>query len=132
MKLRFERQAQQAIKLTWGHGRYLDPWSIVHLLTGLLLGIVGLWLGLSLWSTVIITVALTSLYEGFEMLLGIVEDWQNSLLDVLIAAIGVWAAYTLLNTAEFSTQFITFMAVGILALTLLYAGWRYYLRHRMQ
>ena len=130
MQFRFERQAKQAIRLTWGHGRYLDPWSISHLLTGLLFGVLGLLLALPFWKILVIVVVLAVLYEAFEMRLGIIEGWQNSLLDVLFAVIGVWLTYRYFATFSFSVLGSVFVGVGVLALLMLYSGWRYHLRHR--
>ena len=63
MRLHFERQAKQAIRLTWGHGRYLDPWTILHFLTGFLFGIVGLLFIFPLWKALLVITILTTLYE---------------------------------------------------------------------
>ena len=57
------------MRLTWGHGRYLDPWTILHLLTGSLLGIVALWFALPLWEMIIAITVVTVLYEVLEMAL---------------------------------------------------------------
>ena len=129
MKLTFEKRAPQAIRLTWGHGRYLDPWSFLHLLTGVLLGILWLWFEVSLWEALATTALLAVLYEGFEMWLEIIEDWQNSLLDVVVAVAGTWLAYFALSSATPALQTWSFIGLGLLALVLLYSGWRYHHIH---
>ncbi len=91
-----------------------------------------MWLGLSLWAVLLATTILTALYELVEMALGIIEDWQNAFLDVIIAVAGAWAAYVYLDTVATSTQIIVFVATGALSLVLLYAGWRRYLRRRIR
>lgn len=79
---------------TWKHGHYVDLWSVVHFLSGLLIGTGLFWLGFSFVWACIIAVALVLLWELYEWMLKIIEVTPNVLLDIVIGIIGfLCAAY---------------------------------------
>ncbi len=65
-------------------GEYVDWWSIVHVLSGLLLGL----LNVSLLKTVVVLV----LWEVVEGLAGVKEPRTNRIADVLIGLLGWFLA----------------------------------------
>jgi NADH:ubiquinone oxidoreductase subunit 6 (subunit J) len=67
-------------------GEYVDWWSIVHVLSGILLGL----LSVSLLKTVVVLV----LWEVVEGLAGVKEPRTNRIADVLIGLLG-WFLATL-------------------------------------
>ena len=79
---------------TWKHGRYVDLWSVVHFLSGLLIGTGLYWLGLSFLWACAAAFTLVLLWEVYEWVLGIVEVTPNVLLDIVIGIVGfLCAAY---------------------------------------
>ena len=73
---------------TWKHGRYVDLWSLVHLLSGALLASGLFWLGLSFGWAFLSAIALLIAWELYEWLLGIIEVTPNVALDIIIGLAG--------------------------------------------
>lgn len=126
---RFERPAPKLILPGFGHGRFIDAWTIVHVMSGIVLGALGLLIGLDDTTLLLITLTLLFLYELGESLAGIAEDVENVLSDIFFgfagAATVVWVnTYVQLSTSH------TFQ-IGIIALLIglsgLYVGWRTHL-----
>jgi hypothetical protein len=79
---------------TWKHGRYIDLWSFVHLLSGSLLCILLSSLGLRFLLALALVTALLCLWEVYEWLLKILEVPTNVATDLLIGMAGfLLAAY---------------------------------------
>jgi hypothetical protein len=124
----FERPGREAVKLAWGHGRYLDAWSFVHLISGLLSGIAVTAFGLPLWLGLLIILVAALLYEGLEMALGIIENIGNVIADIVLAVLGTAVAYWLFGSWDFRALAIAFAIFAALNLTLVSLGWRHHLR----
>jgi len=79
----------------WKHGRYVDTWSVVHLLSGMLLGS-GLYkLGYGLvWAGLFALFAML-LWELFEWVVKISESLPNIALDIVIGLLGFLLAFCL-------------------------------------
>ena len=129
MRLHFEPPGRDRIKFAFGHGRFLDAWSVVHLLSGLLMGIVLVAFAVPLVSAFLVVVALATLYEAFEMVTGIIENLANVIVDVVLATIGLLAAYWLLAGRAPLELALAFAAIGAIDLVLVYLGWRHHLRY---
>lgn len=130
----FESQASKFFNLGWEHGRYADYWSAVHVLTGLLLGALGLFFGFSLPETFITSAILAVLYECVEAALKVAEDIQNVLTDIVLVAVGPLIVFSLFPAIEFSRAHLAFfMCVLFLAeLVLLRQGWNAYLKDALR
>lgn len=128
---RFERPAPKLMLPGFGHGRFIDAWTIVHVMSGIVLGALGLLVGMDNPTLLVSTLALLFLYELFESLLGIVEDVENALSDVFFgfagAATVIWInTYVQLSSSHtFQIAIIAFL-VGLSGL---YVGWRTHLVH---
>lgn len=128
---RFERPAPRLILSGFGHGRYVDAWTIVHIMSGIVLGALGLLIGLSDSTLLFSTLVLLFLYELTESLTGIVEDVENALADIFFGFAG--AAFVIwMNTyVQLSDSYM--FQIGIIALLValsgLYVGWRTHLVH---
>jgi len=73
----------------WGEGRYIDLWTIPHILAGVLLCGFLYWFGISLPINIIITSIIVIGWEFFEFhFLGVHEHLTNSFIDILVALIG--------------------------------------------
>lgn len=130
MAFRFERRASRAILFTFGHGRYLDAWSLLHVATGAVLGFTGLLLGLSWWTGLSLILVGLFLYEVFEAYMGIAEDVENALADVLCGALGAGGVYLYENIVR-PVAFPLWAISLATALLILFLGWRSYLRRRL-
>jgi hypothetical protein len=128
---RFERPAPKLILPGFGHGRFIDAWTIVHIMSGIVLGALGLLIGMDNPTLLVSTLALLFLYELFESLLGIVEDVENALSDVFFGFAGA-ATVTWVNTYVQLTNSHTFQIAifaFLIGLSGLYVGWRTHLVH---
>ena len=132
MRFYFEPPGQQRVKLAWGHGRYLDPWSIVHTLSGLMTGIALTGFKLPLWLGILTILVVALLYEVLEMALGIIENVENVIADIILAILGVRAAYWLVGGWDVKVLALAFSIIATLNLGLVYLGWRNHLRGLFQ
>lgn len=81
----------------WAEGRYIDSWTIPHILAGVLLGGYLYWLGVAFLTNLIITVILVTAWEFFEFhFLGVHEHFTNSFVDIIVALIGFIITYALI------------------------------------
>jgi len=87
----------------WQEGKYLDIWSIVHLISGVLLGSLLIILGIGFWSGLGIATVLLILWEIFEIVAGGDEFLRNRIVDVIIGLIGyliAWSFYGQVKTEK--------------------------------
>ena len=81
----------------WAEGRYIDLWTIPHILAGVLLGGYLYWLGVSFEINLAVTTILVISWEFFELhFLGVHEYFTNSLMDIIVALIGFAFMYFLI------------------------------------
>ncbi|MCC6982057.1 MAG: hypothetical protein IT535_02190 [Bauldia sp.] len=132
MRFYFEPPGKDLIKPAWGHGRYLDAWSIVHTLTGLLLGTIGAGLGLPLWQCLLATLVVAVLYEGVEMAVGIIENLANAVTDVLLAILGAAVAWLVLIGRDVATLVWVFVPLALINAALVAIGWHRHLRRLLR
>lgn len=72
----------------WKHGKYVDTWSLVHLLSGVLIasGLYGL--QYPFWHALVVSAVMIVVWELFEWLTGIIEPGLNVLVDLVVGAVG--------------------------------------------
>ena len=104
----------------WKHGKYLDLWSLVHFLSGFVLGGLFYWLGFDLMWAFIYSTLLLILWEVFEFFIKIIEPSVNVTLDILVGIIGFFAAAWLYFIA---TKFNLSLYLGVVGLTILFSLW---------
>ena len=132
MILYFERSAQSAVKFRFGHGRYVDLWLLVHVISGILIGIVGLIFNLPLWQILTLSLFLGFFYEIWESLTQIVENVKNSLIDIIGMGMGTFLSYLFFDFHFTFTQLaLIFLGFAAINLLLTYIGWRSYLKRRV-
>jgi len=133
MRPLFEQQVPELIHFGWAHGRYLDFWSFIHILTGSLFGILAYVFAIPLFTTTLCIAGIATLYEMFEILLRVSEDAQNVASDIVLTTGGSVLAQYLIGTLQptFTTEIFIFTGVSILNITLLYAGWNHYLKKKL-
>ena len=102
----------------WREGKWLDTWSIVHLLSGITIGFFPRYLGLDTFSAYVIVFLLLVSYEMFEALAKIEETPQNRFMDVVVGMasfISVYHLHPLLSdTASVMLFGIFFIAASML------------------
>lgn len=72
----------------WAERDYIDFWSFVHFLTGVLFGYVHFIFNLPLLRVFLLAVVLFILWEVFELIKGIRETKKNRVIDIMIGIIG--------------------------------------------
>jgi hypothetical protein len=105
----------------WREGKYVDLWSAVHFLAGLLLSSLLFHAGLSLFGTVGITLAVLAGYELGEWLAGVDEHATNRIVDILFGLGGLGAVHEI---AEGDLAWSIFSAATTAFALLNTLGWR--------
>lgn len=78
----------------WRHGTYIDLWSFVHFLSGVLLCVLFSWVGFSFVTATLLAIVLLLTWELYEWVLKILEPASNVTVDVLVGFLGfIVAAY---------------------------------------
>lgn len=129
----FERTAPRLVERSWNHGRFLDFWSFVHLLTGALLGLIAWSLASPLAETFLFVTGVATLYEVVEIVLKVSEDAENVLSDIILTATGGAAAWCFVTYLHLSPIDVagTFAAIALLDVVLFLRGWSHYLQKRL-
>lgn len=132
MKLNFERTASKLVNLGWAHGRYVDFWSLVHLLSGLTIGAFAWFLEVPTLYAFIAIAGGAILYEVLEFGAGLVEDAENSLLDILFAGVGASVALYGFDALALSINTSAVILIFALAgnIILIHQGWHAYLKRK--
>ncbi len=130
----FEKTAPDIIHFGWEHGRYADFWSVIHVLTGTLLGILAFSIGISPLHTLLYVAGIATLYEVIEIILHVSEDAENVATDIILTAGGSFVVQYIITIFHLTPTSILWAFIGILIfeIFLLSLGWRYYLKKKMQ
>jgi hypothetical protein len=112
----------------WAEGRFIDLWTVVHFLTGVLLGFTLFIFDFPIpliWVFVVVLVFLV-LWELFEYIRKIKETAGNRIVDILIAVVGF--ALTMFAYPILEPEFANIIGIIILViyLTLGLSGWLAY------
>jgi hypothetical protein len=125
------RDQLPAISQSWNEGKYLDFWSIVHFLSGALMGLVGFLTPFSFIDTFIIAVTLMVMYELWEVYISIGEHIANCVTDVFIGALGFMLSYyvavlylSAMEALSVASTLVLFLAIFATV------GWRAYIAKR--
>ena len=111
---------------SWNEGRFFDWWTVVHFLSGAVIGFVGEVLLFSFKDTFLIGFVLVVLWEVFEHMRGIRETLLNRVVDVVIAVIGM-GLFFILSFAFRDWTLVMGSVIILLTIFLSYRGWRAYL-----
>lgn len=108
----------------WREGKYLDLWSVVHLLSGASLALGLTLLHLPALPACGVALVLFIAYELWEPAVGIKETTQNHVVDVVVGMISFVPAYLYLAPALQGIEYVlTFGAILIVNLVMAAAGW---------
>lgn len=109
----------------WREGTWLDLWSVVHLLTGVLVGLGFNFLGLPTLYAFIIAVLALVMYEMWEALAKIHETPQNRIMDVVVGMISFAPSFLYLAPSLTRSELVlVFIGVLFINSTLSTLGWR--------
>ena len=118
------------VSWTWEEGKYFDLWMLVHLLTGVVIGISAHLVGFSPLVAYTGTFVGLTLYEVVEEVFRIEETLENRLADIVFGSIGFVLFYQLLSPLwSLQTNQIALIGAGLLMGIGAVLGWRAY-KHR--
>jgi len=102
----------------WREGKWLDLWSIVHLFSGILVGLGFYFLGFGALSSSALALVSLIAYEMWEMLARIEETPTNRFMDVVVGMAGYLPAFFLaapaLSQMQLVFSFTTLLAVDVI------------------
>ncbi len=108
----------------WREGRWLDLWSVVHLLSGILVGFGLFFLHLGVFSSVVIALLLLILYEMWEAMVGIAEEPTNRFMDVVVGMTGFLPAFFLALLLSHTLLILSFGLVLTVNAVMSVFGWQ--------
>ena len=86
----------------WTERKYLDFWSLNHILAGCMLASIFIFFNISFLTSIIISFLILLAWEFFEFFAGIHETMENKILDVIIGLLGFFITYYLMNNNIFN------------------------------
>lgn len=81
----------------WAEGKYIDFWTINHILAGAVIAGVSVISSVPFWTIVIVLFSLTIVWEIYETIKNIRETIENKILDVIVAMVGFAIIYIVMN-----------------------------------
>ena len=113
------------LKKFWWDGKFLDLWSIPHLLFGIVTILLFNQIGLDLVGGLFLTLLIAFLWEIFEYSKRWHEFLTNSLSDIVVAIIGYTITWLIIIYSHATEQqpLVAFVVVTIIWLGLNFTGW---------
>lgn len=108
----------------WREGKYLDLWSVPHLLSGVALALALYVLGFEVRSAFIISFLLLVGYEMFEVIAKIDETRWNRTLDVVVGMASFAPAFLLAPAFAYEQVVAAIAVIFIADAVLSFLGWR--------
>jgi len=109
----------------WREGKWLDLWSVVHVLSGLLVGFFSYFVGIDALLGIVLAIVVFTVYELFEVYVEIEEAPTNRFMDVVIGMVGYIPAFFLIAPLLTEKNLIlTFLVLLTFNGALSVAGWR--------
>ncbi len=109
----------------WKEGEWLDLWSVVHLLTGFLVGLGFYFLHFKGFSAIALAFVVLVAYEMWEALVKIEETPINRMMDVVVGMCSFLPAFLYLGPILLTSQLLfIFTLVLLINVGLSTAGWR--------
>ena len=105
----------------WSEGKYVDLWSLVHLLAGFHAASLLRLVGLSLFWTGSITLLALAAYEVVEKVANVEEHATNRLTDIVF---GIAGAAISLEVAQADPGRFVYVASTVVFTMLNFLGWR--------
>jgi len=109
-------------------GKYIDLWSVPHVLSGVILAIIFNHLGMSFWLNFILSIIIMTWWEFFEEhVLNAREFLTNKIMDVVTGVIGFIIVYPFIIKYGFSVLFPYLLLIIYAFLMFNLAGFRAHL-----
>lgn len=109
----------------WREGKWLDLWSVVHVLSGLLLGFFFYYLHIHVILGLLLAVFLLVAYELFEKFVEIYEAPTNRFMDIVVGIAGYIPAFFLISPLLTKKYLVlTFVCMLIVNSVMSIIGWR--------
>ena len=108
----------------WKHGKYTDLWSVVHFLSGFLLGVTFFALDYTFLSALLTSTILLLLWEVFEWITKISEPSINVTMDMVFGLAGFFMGACLYYFLHIPFEILHFSI--ILTATLLLSFWGFF------
>lgn len=108
----------------WKHGKYADLWSVVHFLSGFLLGAIFFAVGYTFLSALLTSTVLLFLWEIFEWMVKISEPSINVMMDMVFGLAGFLVGAYVYYFLDMHFEVIHFWV--ILTITLLLSLWGFF------
>jgi hypothetical protein len=126
-----EKNTEDFFSPTWSHGKYLDYWSLIHFLTGFILGIGAFFVSEERFLSLVLIFILLIIYEILETKTGVSENIENIALDVIVgSAGGATALFLLPLMVSINGILVILILTIILDMFLVSWGWKNYLKNR--
>jgi hypothetical protein len=100
----------------WGEGKYFDLWSINHILSGIVLAGLAIFVGVDFWLGLLIAFLIMLAWEIYELIKPIEEFIENRVIDMIVGILGFVIIYPLfleMDKILFTTSFITVTSIFI-------------------
>lgn len=107
----------------WHEGKYLDLWSVPHLLSGITLALIMHFLGFAAVPTFVVAFLIFVTYEMFEVIVKIEETRMNRILDVVVGMVSFIPTFLLAPRLTISQALALLVIVGVINAVLSSIGW---------
>jgi len=104
-------------------GKYVDFWSILHVLSGAAIGFYPRYLNFGMLATFVIVFLLLTMYEMFEVIAKIEEYPTNRVSDVVFGLIGFTPAYFFDRMLDPTTSIVVCTLMTTAAIMLAVVAW---------
>ena len=107
----------------WREGKWLDLWSVVHLLSGVSTAFAITWFGFGLAASAVIAFLLFVAYELWEAMVKIEETPQNRSMDVVVGMVSFVPTFFLVQGTSSTVFILAFGFVLTVNIVLATFGW---------
>lgn len=108
---------------SWNGAQYIDWWMLVHLLGGVLVGLILRYFGVDLLTSLTVAAVLVIGWEVYEGLAKIHEPWSNTIIDVIVGFLGFTISYKIFPLSSKGINLLVIFSVFIFWLLLNLWGW---------
>ena len=102
----------------WKEGKYIDLWSLNHVLSGGVLAGLLIFIGLPFWVSFLAALSLILGWEIYEIVKGIEEPIGNKIMDVVTGILGFIVMYPLFMKMDEISRIIIFAIISTIFLFL--------------
>lgn len=119
------------VSTTFDEDKFFDLWMLVHILSGVGLGLLFAWLQWSRSLSYVYVLLILSGWEVLELIFGVVEATSNKVLDIVLAFIAFICVYEYFRYKNSVPSFNQFVMVGIPLIMSTVLGWFKYIQRSL-